>query len=102
MAEELAATGAQDGPAAVAAAVAAIRPQDWTLTREVTPLPEWPAVRTVQVVCAADRVVDPQWSRTGGVVPAAEVVELAGGHFPMLTRPAELADLLAGVAGRAG
>lgn len=102
VADELAATGTQDGPAAVAAAVAAIRPQDWTLTREVTPLTEWPAVRTVQVVCAADRVVDPQWSRTGGVVPGAEVVELAGGHFPMLTRPAELADLLAGVVGRAG
>ncbi|MBW0093908.1 alpha/beta hydrolase [Pseudonocardia sp. KRD-184] len=100
--DELESDGTPDAQAAVAAAVAAVRPQDWTVTKEVTPLTAWPAVPTVQVVCAGDRVVDPQWSRTGAVVPGAEVVELAGGHFPMLTRPAELAELLAAVAGRAG
>lgn len=86
--------------AAVAAAVAGLRPQDWTITREVTPLVEWPAVRTVRVVCGADRVVDAGWSRSSGAVPGAEVVEMAGGHFPMLTRPVELADLIDSVAGR--
>jgi len=85
--------------AAVAAAVAGLRPQDWTITREVTPLVEWPAVRTVRVVCAADRVVDAGWSRSAGAVPGAEVVEMAGGHFPMLTRPVELADLIESVTG---
>lgn len=84
---------------AVAAAVAGLRPQDWTITREVTPLVEWPAVRTVQVVCGADRVVDAAWSRSAGAVPGAEVVEMAGGHFPMLTRPVELADLIESVTG---
>ncbi|WP_141277833.1 alpha/beta fold hydrolase [Pseudonocardia hydrocarbonoxydans] len=81
-------------PAVVREAVGTLRPQDWTVTREVGPLSAWPAVRTVQVVCAADRVVDPRWGRTGAVVPGAEVVEMAGGHFPMLTRPAELARLI--------
>lgn len=84
---------------AVDAAVAELRPQDWTITREVTPLVEWPAVRTVRVVCAADRVVDAGWSRSAGAVPGTEVVELAGGHFPMLTRPVELADLIHAAAG---
>lgn len=85
--------------AAVAAAVAGLRPQDWTITREITPLVTWPAVRTVQVVCGADRVVDAGWSRAAGAVPGAEVVEMAGGHFPMLTRPVELADLIESVTG---
>lgn len=87
---------------AVTAAVAELRPQDWTITREVTPLVEWPAVRTVRVVCGADRVVDAGWSRSGGAVPGAEVVELDGGHFPMLTRSAELADLIDAVASGPG
>lgn len=82
---------------AVRAAVSGLRHQDWTVTKEVSPLVAWPAVRTVQVVCSADRVVDPGWGRTGGVVAGAELVELPGGHFPMLTRPTELAVLLADV-----
>lgn len=87
---------------AVTAAVAGLRPQDWTITREVTPLTGWPAVRTVRVVCTADRVVDAGWSRSAGSVPGSEVVEMAGGHFPMLTRPTELADLIDSVAGGRG
>ncbi|GAA3243903.1 alpha/beta hydrolase [Pseudonocardia petroleophila] len=87
---------------AVRGAVAALRPQDWTVTKEVTPLVAWPGVRTVQVVCSADRVVDPAWGRSGGVVPGAELVELEGGHFPMLTRPAELAGLIHDVVRGAG
>jgi len=86
---------AESSADAVAEAVGSLRPQDWTVTREVCPLTAWPGFRTVQVVCAADRVVDPGWARSGGVVPGAEVIELAGGHFPMLTRPAELARLIA-------
>ncbi|WP_214369663.1 alpha/beta fold hydrolase [Pseudonocardia sp. H11422] len=78
----------------VAAAIGRMRPQAWQIGREVTPLTAWPAVRTVSVVCTEDRVVDPGWSRRTAADIGAEVVELAGGHFPMLTRPAELADVL--------
>lgn len=83
---------------AVAGAVAAMRPQAWTVGKETTPLRAWPPVRTVAVVCRQDRVADPDAGREAAAAVGAEVVELAGGHFPMLTRPGELAGLLAGLA----
>ena len=83
---------------AVAAAAAGLRPQAWTVGKEVTPLQTWPAVRTVAVVCAEDRVADPDAFRRAATGIGADIVDLPGGHFPMLTRPVELADVLAGVA----
>lgn len=88
----------ESSEAAVAAAAAGLRPQAWTIGKEVTPLHAWPAVRTVAVVCAEDRVAAPDAFRRAAGGVGAEVVELAGGHFPMLTRPVELADVLEGVA----
>lgn len=82
----------------VAAAAAELRPQDWSLLKEPCPIEAWPAVRTVSVVCADDRVVDPVGSRREAVRIGADVVEIPGGHFPMLTRPAALAGLLADLA----
>jgi pimeloyl-ACP methyl ester carboxylesterase len=84
----------------VDAAVAGLRRQAWTIGREVTPLLSWPAVPTTVVVCRDDRVVDPgRLAERGRSLPGAQVVELPGGHFPMLTRPAELADVLVAAAG---
>ncbi|MHA6796101.1 alpha/beta fold hydrolase [Pseudonocardia bannensis] len=83
----------------VGAAVGRLRRQAWDIGREITPLTAWPAVRTVSVVCADDRVVDAGWSRRAAAEIGAEVVELAGGHFPMLTRPAELSDVLVAAGG---
>ena len=88
----------ESSPDVAARAVAGLRPQDWTLTLEPSPLEAWPPVRTVSVVCADDRVVDPVWSRGPGAIEGAERVELAGGHFPMLCRPAELAAVVAAAA----
>ncbi len=83
------------GPARVAAAVADMRPQAWSVNREVTPLRAWPAVPTTVVVCRRDRVVDPGRLRTvAATVPVATLVELDTGHFPMLTAPAALATAL--------
>ncbi|MCW0215146.1 MAG: alpha/beta hydrolase [Pseudonocardia sp.] len=86
----------------VRVAVAGLRPQAWAIGKEITPLTGWPAIRTISVVCAQDRVVEPAWSRRAAAVLGAEVVELAGGHFPMLTRPAELAEILTRAAAAAG
>lgn len=87
------------GPdAVVAAAAAEMRPQDWTLLAEPCPLTAWPRVRTLSVVCTGDRVVDPVAGRREAARIGAEVVELPGGHFPMLTRTGELTALLAGLA----
>ena len=94
----------ESSPESVADAVAAMRPQAWTVGKETTPLAVWPPTRTVAVVCAQDRVASPQACRRAAEAIGAEIVELDGGHFPMLTRPEELADVLAGLAvtGRAG
>ncbi|WP_300007886.1 alpha/beta hydrolase [Pseudonocardia sp.] len=89
---------AESSVAEVDAAVARLRRQGWAISREVTPLRAWPPVRTVRVICAEDRVVDAGWARSAaGVVPGSEVVELPGGHFPMLTRPDELVEVIDGV-----
>ncbi|MFR9800746.1 alpha/beta fold hydrolase [Pseudonocardia sp. RS010] len=84
-------------PGPVASAVTGLRPQAWAIGTEVTPLTAWPAARTVSVVCAEDRVVNPATSRRLAAERGFEVRELPGGHFPMLTRPAQLADLLIGL-----
>jgi pimeloyl-ACP methyl ester carboxylesterase len=86
----------ESSPQTVADAVTRLRPQHWAVRREVTPLVAWPQVPTTVLVCAADRVVDPDGVRARArELPGAELVELPGGHFPMLTRPAELAGIIA-------
>lgn len=83
------------GADVVAEAVATLRPQAWAVAREITPLTAWPAGPTTVVVCARDRVVDPARLRAAADrLPGAAVVELPTGHFPMLTAPAALADVL--------
>ncbi len=85
----------ESSPDLVAAAVSGLRRQAWTIGREPTPLTSWPAVPTTVVVCADDRVVAPDRLRARArALPGAVVVELAGGHFPMVTRPGELAELV--------
>lgn len=86
----------------VAGAVARMRRQAWAIGREITPLTAWPEVPTTVVVCAEDRVVAPDRLRTSArALPGAELVELPGGHFPMLTRPGALAEVVVG-SGRVG
>jgi pimeloyl-ACP methyl ester carboxylesterase len=83
-------------------AVAGLRRQAWTIGREVTPLTAWPEVPTTVVVCTGDRVVAPDRLHERGLaLPGAGVVDLPGGHFPMLTRPVALADVLVAAAARA-
>jgi pimeloyl-ACP methyl ester carboxylesterase len=90
----------ESSPEAVDTAVAGLRRQAWEIGREVTPLTAWPAVPTTVVVCRDDRVVDPgRLAERGRALTGGRVVQLAGGHFPMITRPAELADVLAAAAG---
>jgi pimeloyl-ACP methyl ester carboxylesterase len=72
-----------------------LRPQQWRLTRETTPLRTWPDCPTRVIACAGDAVVNPEWLRRSvrlrlGI--GAEVI--AGDHSPFLTRPVELVDAL--------
>lgn len=86
-----------DLPATAAGwAFARLRPQA-ALPQEEPQPPAAPDVPVVSVVCAEDRVVSPDWSRrVARERLGVEPVELPTGHFPMMTHPDALADLLTG------
>ena len=83
------------------AAAQRLRRQHWKITREVTPLRQWPAVRTTYILCTDDRAISREYSlqaarRQLGIDP----VELPGGHSPFLSRPRVLAQALVLAASR--
>lgn len=66
---------------------------------ELCPLKVWPDVPSSYIVCGEDRTIQPRWSRRAarerlGVAP----IEFPGGHCPYISRPAELALVLASLA----
>ena len=76
-------------------AMARLRRQYMTLWGEAAPYAEWPDTEYEYILCRDDRAISPAWSRRE--VPALldiTPVELEGSHSPMVSRPAELADLL--------
>jgi pimeloyl-ACP methyl ester carboxylesterase len=76
-------------------AAARLRTQVWTTSREPCPLDKWPDCEIVSIVCAEDGLLAPSWSRRiARDVLGIEPIELPGGHFPMLSVPAQLADIL--------
>lgn len=93
----------QDAPPDVIAwANARLRPQSYLGMNETTPLEAWPSVPSAYIACRDDHATNPAWqlgeaAQRLGVQP----VVLDGGHSPMLSRPAELADVLDRLAGSA-
>jgi pimeloyl-ACP methyl ester carboxylesterase len=86
-------------PDVASAAARNLRPQQWRITQEVTPLREWPDVPSVYIRCSDDRVVSPAYSsRAAREQLRVEAIEVPGGHSPFLSRPAELAARLAHLA----
>ena len=76
-----------------------LRPQAYDIFDEPSPLVAWPDVPASYIVCRDDHAVNPDWGRTAarerlGVEP----IEIDGGHSPFLTRPTELASVLAALA----
>jgi hypothetical protein len=56
---------------------------------------EWPRCEIVSIVCSDDRVVNPVWSRRVSLARlGVQPVEMAGGHSPFFTQPADLAAVL--------
>jgi pimeloyl-ACP methyl ester carboxylesterase len=55
----------------------------------------WSEVPSTAVICTADRATDPALQRHWATGRAGAVVELDSGHHPFLSRPAELAPILA-------
>jgi pimeloyl-ACP methyl ester carboxylesterase len=78
-------------PLLAAGAFARLRMQALKPHVERAPAP-WPDVPTEYIVCLHDRMVSPAWQERA-CAPFTRR-ELAGGHTPMLARPAELARLL--------
>jgi pimeloyl-ACP methyl ester carboxylesterase len=77
-----------------------LRRQCWGMWKSFEPFETIVDLASVTVVARDDQVVLPAWSRwaarerLGGLEP----IEIDGGHFPMLARPAELAELLVSLA----
>ena len=70
----------------------------------VAPLPDhvaWKHVPSTYVVCTDDQIISPQ-SQRAMAAQAGGSVDLDSDHSPFLSCPAALADVLAGVAARAG
>jgi pimeloyl-ACP methyl ester carboxylesterase len=82
-------------PVVAKEAASRLRPQR-SMWREVCTGSGWPDVPIRSIVCAEDRIVNPQWSRRiARERLGVEPLELAGSHSPMLSRPGDLAALLA-------
>jgi pimeloyl-ACP methyl ester carboxylesterase len=77
------------------AALDRLRPQSVNPALYPFTLAEHPSLPTTYVVCGADRMLRPEWSRHAVRERLdADLVELPGGHSPMLSQPDALAELL--------
>jgi pimeloyl-ACP methyl ester carboxylesterase len=86
-------------PEIAAWAAARLRPQGYHVMNEPSPLRRWPDVPVDVIACRDDRAINPEWVRTSARERlGVDAVEIDGGHSPFLTRPAELAALLDGLA----
>lgn len=81
-------------PAVAATATGWLRRQQWTVFTEPSPLTGPPTVPVSSIVATGDRLVDPGYQRAAAARLGVTPVEVAGGHFPMLSRPEQLARLL--------
>lgn len=81
--------------ATVAATFDRLRPQALYPLTPPCSLTAFPAVASTYVVCADDRILDPVWSRkVARERLGAELVELEGGHSPLLSRPHDVVAVL--------
>jgi pimeloyl-ACP methyl ester carboxylesterase len=82
-------------------AVARLRPQSRRPLTEAGPLDRWPDVPVSVVLARDDRCVNMEWALAAATARTGEAPTLvAGGHSPFLSRPAELAEVLAALVPR--
>jgi pimeloyl-ACP methyl ester carboxylesterase len=80
-------------------AIPQLRPQSGRPHREITPLEAWPDTPTTVIHAADDRAIPlPLAVRRTRRLFGVDPIVIPGGHSPFLSRPAELAELLAGLA----
>jgi pimeloyl-ACP methyl ester carboxylesterase len=80
------------------AAADRLRPQALTPRRQHSPLTSWPDVPCHYILGTNERMVRPDWSRDAADRIGATLHELDSDHTPMLSRPGDLAALLASLA----
>jgi pimeloyl-ACP methyl ester carboxylesterase len=80
------------------AAADRLRPQSLTPRKQRSPLRSWPQVRCHYILGTNERMIRPDWSREAAAKLGATLHELDSDHTPMLSRPTELAALLASFA----
>jgi len=69
------------------------------LVTQVTPFEEWPPVGVASIVATEDRTLSPDWIRRASRrMLRQEPIEMRSGHCPHVSRPAELARVLEGLA----
>ena len=79
---------------------ARLRPQPQALFDQPYPLACPPDIPSAFIYAREDELFDDRWSRwIAHTLLGVEPIELPGGHFPMLERPATLADVLETVSG---
>jgi len=62
---------------------------------EVTPLQTLPDVEYAYIVCTDDRIVSPTWSKYAARKRlGVDAIELPGGHYPHISHPIQLAEVL--------
>lgn len=85
-----------DVPAELARKEAAkLRQQSAVPHGEVCPLADWPDVPSSYILCLEDSQVGVDWARRAARERlATTALELPGGHMPMISRPAALANAL--------
>jgi pimeloyl-ACP methyl ester carboxylesterase len=81
-------------PSVVESLAARLRPMPLHDPATMTGTPAWKAVPSTYIVCAKDNAISPVTQRFMAA-RASEIVEWDTDHSPFLTRPGDLADLLA-------
>jgi pimeloyl-ACP methyl ester carboxylesterase len=63
---------------------------------EIFPLERWPELPSSYILCREDRTVRPEWLRRAAWERLGiNAIELPGGHCPHVSRPEDLAEVLA-------
>jgi pimeloyl-ACP methyl ester carboxylesterase len=84
-------------PALAQRMIARLRPQAGVFRRPYPLAAPPPGIPAALIYAADDEFFEPEWSRWAArELLGVEPVEMPGGHFPMLERPQELAEVLCG------
>jgi pimeloyl-ACP methyl ester carboxylesterase len=81
-------------PEVAARMIARRRPQSQSFRTNIPELDKWPDVRPFYIACVDDRTSARGKAARAADVLGVEPLQLPGGHSPMVSRPAALAELL--------